>query len=613
MEQEKRLCTCGKTKTPPYCDHTHDSMGEGAGERVCPHSHENSGTSSFIITPIPDKILLIMPPYWDPLIPPQGISHLKHFIQHHGYKVKTRDANTREEFRAFYNKYFGVLEKYIPGDKQGNFYNIGQDVMRNHMLAHLNYKDEKEYIALLKTIVYETYFTPISDQPAQGLKQLMDDFYLLMRNYMLHLLITERPSVLGLTVPRDTIGPALFAFRFTRERYPFIRTVMGGSVFSDHLLPGTPNFEYFLERTPFIDHIIIGEGQNLFLKLLKGELPETQKVFTIKDIGEETLGFSPMNFPDMEDFNVSEDYPYIAAQASSSCPRQCSFCNVAAYFGKYREKNPAQTVAEMTALYEKYGIQLFFMNDALLNSVATRLSEEMLKSDIALYWDGYLRADHEVCDPGVTMIWRRGGFYRARLGIESGSQHILDLIHKGITPAQIKEALRSLATAGIKTTAYWVIGHPGETEADFKQTLELLEEIKYYIYEAECNPFIFGFGGQADSQRWRNKRKLLYPEKAKEMLIIQSWIVDEAPTREETYQRVNRFVRKCNQLAIPNPYSMYEIHQADERWKKLHKNAVPPLVEFKDPETCIDECRYVKPLALLKNKPQDKGDFSFLS
>lgn len=114
--------------------------------------------------------------------------------------------------------------------------------------------------------------------------------------------------------------------------------------------------DFYLLMKNYILHL----GQNLFLKLLKGELPESQKAFTIKDIGEETLGFSSLNFPDMKDFNVSEDYPYIAAQASGSCPNQCSFCNEA---------------------------------------------------------------------------------------------------------------------------AYWVIGHPGETEADFIQTPELLEEIKYYIYE----------------------------------------------------------------------------------------------------------------------------------
>lgn len=604
MSDKKKICSCGRTKTPPYCDHSHDMISEGS------HLSE-SARNTVSITPIPNKILLLMLPYWDPLIPPQGIAHLKFFLQQHGFIVKTDDLNIKKEFKLIYNRYFDLYKKYIPGDNQGNFFNIGHDVMRNHMLAHVNYNNETEYMNLVKEIAYNTFYTILSDEQVTALKNVMTEFYQALDDCLHFLLINERPSVLGLTALRDTIGPAVFVFKQTKGNYPFIKTVIGGSIFSDHLLIGTPNFEYFLEKTPFIDNIIIGEGQKLFLKLLKGEFPETKKVITLKDIDGQTLGFSPLNFPDMSDFNVTEDYPYIAAQASASCPNQCSFCNVASYFGKYKEKGTSAAFAEMKALYEKYGMQVFFMNDALLNRVATGLADEIINSHLALYWDGYLRVDPAVSDPGVALHWRRGGFYRARLGIESGSQRVLDLIHKGITTAQIKETLISLATAGIKTTAYWVIGHPGETEEDFLQTLELLKEMKDYIYEAECNSFIFGFSGQADSETWKDQRKPLYSESAREMLLIQSWVCDTEPSREETYRRMNRFVQLCHQLGIPNPYSIIEIHNADLRWQKLHRNAVPCLADFKGPNAYIDECKTVKQLMLLQDKIEEEGDFGF--
>jgi radical SAM superfamily enzyme YgiQ (UPF0313 family) len=386
---------------------------------------------------------------------------------------------------------------------------------------------------------------------------------------------------------------------------------MGGSVFSDHLRIDSPNFKYFLERTPYIDKIIVGEGQNLLLRLLQGELPENQRVFTVKDINDQRLGNSPLNFPDMTDFDVKTNYPYLSAQASGSCPNQCSFCNVAAFFGEYREKDPARVVAEMIELYKTYGSQLFYMNDALLNLVATGLAEEFIKSGVALYWDGYLRVDDPVANIENTLLWRRGGMYRVRLGVESGSQYVLDLMDKKITPLQTKQALTSLANAGIKTTTYWVIGHPGETEEDFLQTLELLEETKNNIYEAECNPFIFGYNGQAHTDQWKDKRVLLYPAEAKETLILQSWKVNDSPTREETYKRVNRFTQRCRELGIPNPYSIHEIYQADKRWEKLHQNAVPCLADFNSRETYIDECKKIKQVSLLKPTLKDDGNFGF--
>lgn len=95
------------------------------------------------------------------------------------------------------------------------------------------------------------------------------------------------------------------------------------------------------------------------------------------------------------------------------------------------------------------------------------------------------------------------------------------------------------------------------------------------------------------------------------MLIIQSWKLDCPPSREEIFKRVNRFVQRCNSLGIPNPYSLEEIYRADQRWKKLHKNAAPALVEFKTKKNYIDECKHVKKISLLKSKFKDDGDFGF--
>ncbi|MCP4157977.1 MAG: radical SAM protein [bacterium] len=251
------------------------------------------------------------------------------------------------------------------------------------------------------------------------------------------------------------------------------------------------------------------------------------------------------------------------------------------------------------------------MNDALMNTIANGLAEEIIKSDVTLYWDGYLRVDNVTCKRENVMLWRRGGMYRTRIGIESGSQHVLDLMDKGITVEQTRTTVANLAYAGIKTTAYIVIGHPGETEEDFQQTLDLVEELKNDIWEVECNPFIFSYTGQAKSHQWTGKSEHLYPEYATDKLIIQSWTMDCEPSRQETYDRVCRFVRHCEKLGIPNPYSLHDIYKADERWKKLHKNAVPSLVDLKDKNLYIDECKGVKEITLLENKAPEEGDFDF--
>ncbi len=559
-----------------------------------------------------EKILLCLLPFWTPMIPPMGISCLKGFIQRHGYRVKTVDANVEVTFKNIYDNYFLYLQECIPANKMGNFYNIGHDLLMSHMTAHLHYTDEGEYIELVRTLMAKNYFIAVDTHVIRRLNRVISEFYAAFEKYFLEMLAKEEPAVLGVSVYRGTLPASLFALKLTREKYPHIKTVMGGGVFSQELDVNSGNLAYFLEKTPYIDKIIIGEGEYLFLKYLRGELPPSQKVYTSADIDNRVLDISTAGMHDASDFDIPK-YPSLAAYTSRSCPFQCTFCAETTYWGKYRKKSPAQVVAEFRELFEKYNRQLFLMCDSLLNPIITDLAHECIEKGVSFYWDGYLRVDNNACDEEKTLLWRRGGFYRARLGLETGSPNVLAAMGKKITPARIKQTLSTLAEAGIKTTTYWVIGHPGETEADFRQTLDLIEEMKDDIYEAECNPFRYFESGQINSAQWmeKNKRILLFPENARHLLIIQTWMLDCKPSREEIYRRINRFTEHCEKFGIPNPYSLNDIYKADERWKKLHKNAVPPLLELEAENAGIDENKYVKKIRYGQNKFQVNGDFDF--
>lgn len=561
-----------------------------------------------------EKIVLVLLPFWTPLIPPMGISCLKSFLQKYGYKVKTADANVLGEFKEVYNRYFDTLRKNVPENKRGNFFSIGHDVLQNHMMAYINhnYENKREYIELLKVVISKTFFCQIDDHQVVKLDEIIRDFYTRLESYLIDLLENEKPDILGLSVNSCILPASLFVFRLTRQKYPHIKTVMGGGIFCDQLAVGTPNLEILLEETKnYIDNIIIGEGEILFLKLLRGELPESQRLFTNKDINREILDLSSVDVPDFSDFNL-QHYPYLSAYASRSCPFQCSFCSDSVMWGKYRKKSPKLIVNELTALYEKHGYQLFMLSDLLLNPIASDLANELINTEPAIYWDGCLRTDKDVCNIEKTLLWRQGGFYRARLGVESGSQRILELMGKKITVGQIKEAISSLAYAGIQTTTLWIIGHPGETEEDFLQTLDLIKDLKDDIYEAECRPFYYYLSGQVGSDQWSKEHKKipLYPG-AEDLLLFQTWILDCLPSREETYRRVNRFVQHCNNLGIPNIYTIHDIYNADKRWLENHKNAVRSLLDFKKRGAYIDECKNIEKVFFLNNRVPDDGNFCF--
>lgn len=559
------------------------------------------------------KILLVLLPFWDPQIPPLGISCLKSHLQRHRFNVKIVDVNIEEGFRDIQNLYFETLKEHIPDDKIGNYYKIAHDVLANHMMAHLNYKNKNRYLELVKLLIYKIFYIRVDNSLILDLCEIISGFYVKLEKYFMHLLEREKPSVLGLSVFEGTLPASLFAFQLAKKNVPKITTVMGGAIFTDQLNIDSPDFKYFLEQTPYIDKIFIGESEHLFLKYLQNELPDSQRVYRLEDIDHKILDISSAAIPDFSDLDL-QFYPYLSAYTSRSCPFNCSFCSEKALWGKYRKKESKQIVEELTKLHQKHHSQLFLFADSLINPVINDLAEEIVKTNISLYWDGYLRADKHVCNTENTMLWRRAGFYRARLGVESGSKHVLELMGKHVSPDQIREALACLAYAGIKTTTYWVLGHPGETEADFLKTLKFLEELKDDIYEADCTPFRYYLSGQSGTNGWTHKNKniSLFGEETRDLLMIRTWVLDVEPSREETRKRMSRFVEHCDKLGIPNPYCLKDTYKADERWKKVQKNAAPPLVEFSK-GTHICENLEEKRLVFAKEKPKqlDEIDFGF--
>jgi radical SAM superfamily enzyme YgiQ (UPF0313 family) len=214
--------------------------------------------------------------------------------------------------------------------------------------------------------------------------------------------------------------------------------------------------------------------------------------------------------------------------------------------------------------------------------VITEISKCLLEKKVGIYWDGYLRTDPDVCEPESVKLWREAGFYRARLGVETGSQRVLGLMNKRITVDQVKKAVSILASQGIKTTTYWVIGYPGESEDDFQCTLELLAELKNDIYEADWHPFYFFPHGQVNSDKWVREYncRSLYPEEFSDLLLTRTWVLNTHPGRDEIYDRLNRFGEACEKMNIPNPYSIMDIYRADKRWKELHPKAGPTILEL---------------------------------
>jgi hypothetical protein len=92
-----------------------------------------------------------------------------------------------------------------------------------------------------------------------------------------------------------------------------------------------------------------------------------------------------------------------------------------------------------------------------------------------LSWHGFVRFEKALLDSGLAAGLAASGCAMLQLGLESGSQRVLDRLQKGTRLEDVSAILANLQRAGIASYVYVMLGTPGENEADAELTLRFLE------------------------------------------------------------------------------------------------------------------------------------------
>lgn len=510
------------------------------------------------------KVLLVKAPYFTPWTPPLGISILKSFLEQNGYSVRCYDYNTDAELWGMHHKYFAALQELEDVSINDGYSKLWW-ILNSHMLSYANGADADTCRGVLEKVI-TLYSVRYDANLISCLILLVEGFYKRLAE------LTDRIdmsnySVVGTSTYTTSLGPSLFILRKAKQERPNITTVMGGGVFADDLALGSDNLTTLIEEYPYVDHVVLGEGEMLFLKLLEGELSD-KRVVSIADLKGATLSMKDVPMPDFSDLNP-ESYYHLTIEGARSCPFQCSFCSETIQWGDYRKKPMDIFADQVIGLAKRFGNNTFFMGDSLMNPYIIQFSNALLERKANVLYDGYLRADKPVTYRDKVKIWADSGCYRVRLGIESASENVLNMMDKMTTPQVISGALKALAGAGIRTTTYWIVGFPGETEQDFQETCEFIKEHYRYIYELEAHPYYYYPYGQVGSRL--HQCYSLYPEDVTNVTKFKVWeIIGANPTREERYDRLRRISKLAAYLKLPNIYKMEQRYQAEDRWLRLH-------------------------------------------
>uniref|UniRef100_C6E5U4 Radical SAM domain protein n=1 Tax=Geobacter sp. (strain M21) TaxID=443144 RepID=C6E5U4_GEOSM len=250
--------------------------------------------------------------------------------------------------------------------------------------------------------------------------------------------------------------------------------------FKGIILVGGPHTSVGAESIPdFVDHIVIGEGEISLFEILDGQ--EKGRIVQGKPWQDlDTLPFLPWDL--FASLPYHKSIPWVEADnvftmnTSRGCPFSCTFCSVKSVWGKsYRYQSAGRVLAEIRHLIEVYGVEgIYFREDHFTLNKARLLEfcRGVVSSGLQFVWACETRVD--ALDEESITLMASSGCKAVYLGVESGSQRMLDRLGKGIQLVEVERVLMLLKKHGIVSYCSFVAGIPGETFLDLLRTKALI-------------------------------------------------------------------------------------------------------------------------------------------
>lgn len=302
---------------------------------------------------------------------------------------------------------------------------------------------------------------------------------------------------------------------------------MKGVVPSALLIAGGPHVSAvskdIFQDLPEADYCLAGEGEPGLPMLMKrvlrnvdidprdipgliwresGEVKANPRKY-VEDLDE--LGFPawdlmpPNTYPDAPQGAFYKQFPIAPVATTRGCPYKCAFCGSPVNMGnKLRFRSLDHVFQEMDLLYNIYGVREFHFIDDMFNQSKKRVIEFCKRLDSLNWGINYsfpngLRLN---TIDGEMLSWmKKTGAYAFTVGIESGSQRILDLMNKKLTVELIKEKVELIHQAGLEPSGFFLLGFPGETKEEMRMTLDLAKALP--IKRAHFSNFLPLPGSQA--------------------------------------------------------------------------------------------------------------------
>lgn len=305
----------------------------------------------------------------------------------------------------------------------------------------------------------------------------------------------QQPDLVGLSFLSTTSYPyAKILARQIRAADAAVRLAFGG-VFV------TLNAQLVKLQCLEVDFVCRGDGEQLLLDLLE-HLDDPAEVAGVTWVKDGTLVHNPNRqldraldqwpFPDRESLaldyveSMPLDVPavlsmerFTTVQTSRGCPWPCVFCDIPVFNeGKWRARSPQHVVDEMRHLEQLGYGAVYFVDDHFLlqpKRIAA-ICQGINDSGVTIEWGCEGRVDSVVQHLFPAMA--KAHCRTLMLGIESGSQTVLDRLKKEQTLAEAETAVTNAKQAGIEIVhGFFVLSSPDETVEDIRATFDFAAKL----------------------------------------------------------------------------------------------------------------------------------------
>ena len=301
-------------------------------------------------------------------------------------------------------------------------------------------------------------------------------------------IIRFAPDIVGLSVLTPKAPAAFKIARIAKSIHPSVKIIAGGQ--QPTLLP-----EEML-ACPEIDFVVRGEGEETAGELIDAFSSGTSDHSSIRGISFVHDG-KIFHTPERQLLDQLDSLPFPARElllyletftpvqlsmvmASRGCPYRCGFCSSQNMWTRQvRFRSIKNVLQEIKYLKETYGVKnITFMDDSFTINKKRVLDfcTALIDEQMDITWSCLTRVN--IITDDIIRVMKKAGCTKVDIGIESGNQRVLDLIHKDITLDEVRQATRVLRRNSMFWSGFFMFGLPTETEQEVLDTLHFLRELR---------------------------------------------------------------------------------------------------------------------------------------